>query len=188
MTESVGLYPMTGVGHNLRCRPRIPSLPATPRTKDQATSHPRGGGDTLSVCRLRVTAVNFPTGHVVCTMGEPSVPSVIYHVVQLSVWNEAEAAGKEYFPPTYAQDGMSERSGVRTSQPSQLYTAFQAVHTTTCKPRTWLGLNHLIFEPTAAHTTVLRGGHSSPSCHSPRDSRRSASPRRAQPFLRGGPG
>ena len=36
---------------------------------------------------------------------DEGTPSVIYHVVQQSAWDAAQAAG-EYFPPRYGKDGF----------------------------------------------------------------------------------
>jgi uncharacterized protein (DUF952 family) len=33
-------------------------------------------------------------------------PAVIFHVVQVSVWEKAQAAGVDYYPPTYSSDGF----------------------------------------------------------------------------------
>lgn len=37
---------------------------------------------------------------------DAGTPTLIYHVVQVSVWDKACAAGTEYYPPTYAADGF----------------------------------------------------------------------------------
>ncbi|KAJ1495621.1 hypothetical protein T484DRAFT_1925225 [Baffinella frigidus] len=37
---------------------------------------------------------------------DAGTPDLIYHVVQVSVWNSATETGTEYFPPTYASDGF----------------------------------------------------------------------------------
>ena len=39
-------------------------------------------------------------------MHDEDTPHLIYHVVQLSVWSKAEAAGDTYLPPTFEQDGF----------------------------------------------------------------------------------
>ena len=40
------------------------------------------------------------------TIHDEGTPALIYHVVQVSVWDKASAEGTEYFPPTYEQDGF----------------------------------------------------------------------------------
>jgi uncharacterized protein (DUF952 family) len=37
---------------------------------------------------------------------DASTPDLIYHVVQVSVWNSATETGNEYLPPTYGADGF----------------------------------------------------------------------------------
>ena len=39
-------------------------------------------------------------------MHDADTPRLIYHVVQVPVWERAQAAGDTYFPPTYEQDGF----------------------------------------------------------------------------------
>ena len=37
---------------------------------------------------------------------DEGTPELIYHVVQLKHWNEAQESGTQYFPPTYDSDGF----------------------------------------------------------------------------------
>lgn len=113
------------IGKGERFRPEFPDagteyipvcLPAF--SPDRCIREDDPSGEVVQkLAELHTKPVAATASASLATTEDPE-PDTLYHMCQVSVWEEAKREGSAYFPPTFEQDGFTHATGV----PSRLIT------------------------------------------------------------------